>query len=101
MSEDNSGFLQVKSVWFSGKHVDYERWAFKFLMVAQVKGFKTILLGTETAPKSTEVLGDSKDPVDKEKHRLRKANDNADDDVSFGALYNSDRTSFQSLHPDK
>jgi hypothetical protein len=43
MSEDNSGFLQVKSVWFSGKHVDYERWAFKLLMVAQVKGFKTIL----------------------------------------------------------
>jgi hypothetical protein len=46
-------------------------------MVAQVKGFKTILLGTETAPKPTEVLGDSKDPVEKEKHKLHKANDNA------------------------
>ncbi len=56
MTDDNGGFLQVKSVWFSGKHIDYERWAFKFLMVAQVIGFKTILLGTEIAPSPTEVL---------------------------------------------
>ena len=91
MEEDNKSFRP--SV-FSGKQEDYIMWAAKFMSYGQVKGFKTILTGTQKAPNYDKEL----DPTtDSTLLRLRKANDLAysmlnmsvKDPVSFGAIFNA------------
>ena len=91
MEEDKGSSFRPTQ--FSGKQEDYVMWAAKFLSYAQVKGFKKVLLGTEVVPHSSTVIIES----DKEKLRIRKANDMAysmlnisvNDDVSFGAIFNA------------
>jgi len=46
----------IKNVPFSGKQVDYEKWAKRFLSYAQMKKVKQILLGKEKPPSTTEIL---------------------------------------------
>ena len=87
--DDDKAF---KAIQFSGKKEDYMMWSAKFLSYAQVKGFKKVILGTEVPPKYDEDVD-----KDKEKQRIRKANDLAysmlhiavKDDVSFGAVYSA------------
>ena len=85
MEEDKA----FKSITFSGKKEDYMMWSAKFLSYAQVKGFKKVLMGTESPPASNYLSPDA------DQKRISKANDVAysmlniavKDDVSFGAIY--------------
>jgi hypothetical protein len=94
----------VKSIPFSGKKEDYQIWRAKLLSYAQVKGCKAIMVEDGKCPDSKEDLvsaavntTDALKAANKEKLRLRRANDLAysmlticvKDPVSFGAVYNA------------
>ena len=83
----------VQVVYFSGKHTDWRMWSLKFLSYAGLKGYKDVLLGTETVPKADDII-DDKDDVGKKLLQARKNNSMAysalvlacQDEVSFGAV---------------
>jgi gag-polypeptide of LTR copia-type len=89
LDEDKS----YKAIQFSGKKEDYQKWSAKFLAYAHVKGFKKVLMGTETPPPAAEDLSTG----DVIKKMLRKNNDLAysvlhmavKDDVSFNAIFSA------------
>ena len=66
----------IRVISFSGKQSDWAVWETKFLAKANRRGFKKVLLGKEIPPSESEILDASKDS-DKEKVRMRKANENA------------------------
>ena len=62
----------IKVIQFSGRAKDWAVWEEKFLARAKRKGFKDLLLGKITIPKSTEILDEN---ADKDKIRTRDLND--------------------------
>ena len=64
----------IKVIQFSGKQKDWAVWEEKFMARAKRKGFKDLLLGKTTIPKTSEVL-DEKSDDDKKKIKIRDLND--------------------------
>ena len=50
----------VRALPFSGKREDWRMWLKKFLTRAKIKGYKAVLMGTETLPRANAML----DPTD-------------------------------------
>ena len=75
MSESTDKSIRV--IQFPGTKDAYRMWAQKFLSVANRRGYKELLLGTESALDPSEDLSTiTDDDLRKEKERLRKANKN-------------------------
>ena len=79
MSETTSSYeYKKKNVYFSGKKKDWTSWEEKYLAKSKRYGYKSLLLGRETIPKSTDIL----DPVqDEDKIKIRELNDDAYSDL--------------------
>ena len=86
----------IRIIQFDDKKSSFRRWSKKFLAVANRRGYKKILLGTEQVPNSTDVLDES-DPLQKELLLAREANELAyndlilacDGDVAFSIVETS------------
>ena len=73
----------IKVLKFTGKESEWDHWSEKFVALARVRGFATILLGKEKAPRADEDIDKKKSDGSYElseaekKKRLRQANGNA------------------------
>ena len=85
----------IRVIVFSGKQQDWTMWEEKFLARANKKGYKKLLVGSETAPKDGEVW-DERTVEGKEKKRLRAANEAAYEDLilSIDGTHPSGRVAF-------
>ena len=83
----------IRIIQFDDKKSSFRRWSKKFLAVAKRRGYKKVLLGTETVPKSMDVLDETK-AADKVLLAAREANELAyndlilacDGDIAFGIV---------------
>ena len=93
----------IRIIQFDDQKSSFRRWSKKFLVVAKRRGYKNVLLGAVTVPRSMDVLDESV-PGDKSLLMAREANDLAyndlilacDGDVAFGIV----ETSVSSSLPD-
>jgi hypothetical protein len=61
----------IKVIQFSGKQKDWAVWEEKFMARAKRKGFKDLLLGKATIPKTSDVLDEKSDDDKKKKIRQK------------------------------
>ena len=71
-----------KVIIFSGKKVEWPLWSEKFLARANRKGYKDILVGTETVPDDNEDISlETDQEIKKSKLELRRLNEEAYEDL--------------------